>query len=49
VGQIQRVRQADGQSYGYGGWCLELRRGGRLGEEDESGKGLLKSSVLSLE
>jgi len=30
AGQIQRVRQADRQSDGYGGWCLELRRGGWL-------------------
>src|SRR6218665_555044 len=29
--------QAGRQSDGYGGWCLELRRGGRYGEEDESG------------
>ena len=28
--------QAGRQSDGYGGWCLELRRGGRYGEEDES-------------
>jgi len=23
------------QATGYGGWCLELRRGGRYGKEDE--------------
>src|SRR6218665_3423319 len=28
--------QAGRQSDGYGGWCLELRRGGRYGEDDES-------------
>src|SRR6218665_1855684 len=27
--------QAGTQSDGYGGWCLELRWGGRYGEEDE--------------
>ena len=27
--------QAGRQSDGYGGWCLELRWGGRYGEEDE--------------
>src|SRR6218665_951967 len=27
--------QAGRQSDGYGGWCLELRRGGRYGEDDE--------------
>ena len=37
--------RARSQSDDYGGWCLELR----LGEEDKSGKDLLKSSVLSLE
>jgi len=31
--EIQVGRQPDG----YGGWCLELRRGGRYREEDESG------------
>src|SRR6218665_502191 len=25
------------QSDGYGGWCLELRRGGRYEEDDKSG------------
>ena len=29
--------QAGGQSDGYGGWCLELRRGGRYEEDDKSG------------
>src|SRR6218665_921158 len=29
--------QAGRQSGGYGGWCLELRRGGRYGVDDESG------------
>ena len=29
--------QAGRQSDGYGGWCLELRRGGRYGDDDESG------------
>src|SRR6218665_1388994 len=29
--------QAGRHSDGYGGWCLELRRGGRYGEDDESG------------
>ena len=29
--------QAGRQSDGYGGWCLELRRGGRHVDEDESG------------
>jgi len=29
--------QAGRQSDGYGGWCLELRRGGKYGEDDESG------------
>ena len=29
--------QTGRQSDGYDGWCLELRRGGRYGEEDESG------------
>src|SRR6218665_876190 len=29
--------QAGRQSDGYGGWCLELRWGGRDGEDDESG------------
>ena len=29
--------QAGRQSGSYGGWCLELRRGGRYGEEDELG------------
>src|SRR6218665_122562 len=29
--------QAGRQSDGYGGWCLELRRGGRYEEDDESG------------
>ena len=31
------------------GWPFEFRRGGRYGEEDESGKGLLKSSAFSLD
>jgi len=31
--KIKRVRQTDG----YGGWCLELRRGESYGEEDEPG------------
>ena len=30
-------RQADRQSDGYGGWCLDLRRGGRYVEGYESG------------
>ena len=29
--------QAGRQSDGYGGWCLELRRGGRYEEDDKSG------------
>src|SRR6218665_2826632 len=29
--------QAGRQSDGYGGWCLELRRGGRYGDDDGSG------------
>src|SRR6218665_2081250 len=29
--------QADRQSDGYGGWCLEFRRGGRYDEDDKSG------------
>ena len=29
--------QAGRQLDGYGGWCLELRRGGRYGDDDESG------------
>jgi len=29
--------QAGRQSEDYGGWCLELRRGGMYGKEDESG------------
>ena len=37
------------ESDGYDEWCLELRREGRDGEEDESGWDLLKSSLLSLE
>jgi len=28
-------RQADRQSDGYSGWCLELKRGGRQEEENE--------------
>src|SRR6218665_2431353 len=28
--------QAGRQSDGYGGWCLELRRGGRYEEDDKS-------------
>src|SRR6218665_3749511 len=39
--------QAGRQSDRYGGWCLELRRGGRYGEDDELD--LLKSSVFGLE
>jgi len=31
------MSQAGIQSDGCGGGCLELRRGGRFGEEDESG------------
>ena len=46
AGQIQGVRQAGRQSDGYGRRCSELRRGGRQGEEDESGQDLLKGSVL---
>ena len=43
--QPKQNRQAEGQdpksqgrrqSDGYGGWCLELRLGGRYEEEDES-------------
>ena len=30
-------RQAGRQLDGYGGWCLELRRGVRCGDDDESG------------
>src|SRR6218665_1915407 len=30
-------RQAGRQSDGYGRWCLELRRGARYGEDNESG------------
>src|SRR6218665_1465892 len=33
--KIQRVRQAGRQSDGYGGWCLELRRGGRYEARQE--------------
>jgi len=33
--KIQRVRQAGRQSDGYGGWCLEFKRGGRYGKENE--------------
>src|SRR6218665_2090628 len=29
--------QAGRQLDGYGGWCLELRQGGRYGDDDESG------------
>ena len=29
--------QAGRQSHGYGGWCLELGRGGRYEEDDKSG------------
>jgi len=32
--ESQAGRQSDD---GYGGWCLELRRGGRYGKDDESG------------
>ena len=28
---------------GCGGWCLELRRGGRYEEDDKSGSDLLKN------
>jgi len=35
---MQRVGQEGRQSDGYGGWGLELRRGGTEGEEDESGR-----------
>ena len=29
--------QAGRPSDGYGGWCLELRQGGRYGDDDKSG------------
>ena len=45
----QTGRQIGRQSDGHGGWCLELGRGWRYGEEDESELDLLKSNVLSLE
>src|SRR6218665_2293338 len=32
-----RSRESGRQTDGYGGWCLELRRGGRHGDDDESG------------
>ena len=41
-------RQAGRQSDGYGGWCLELRRGGRHGEDDESFQGLSIWAGLSI-
>jgi len=44
---IQRVRQADSKTVMVDDF--ELRRGGRYGEQDESGQDLLKSSVFSLE
>ena len=38
IGNGQDLESQSGrQSDGYGGWCLELRREGRYGDEDESG------------
>src|SRR6218665_2686006 len=50
IGSVQDPEsQAGRQSDGYGGWCLELRRGGRYRDDDESRYDLLKSNVFSLE
>ena len=42
--------QASRQSDGYGGWCVELRRGGRYGDDDDLVaffvKGRLQVTVL---
>src|SRR6218665_1147077 len=43
--ESQAGRQSDGSMVD-GVWTLELRRGGRYGEDDESGYDLLKSRVF---
>ena len=35
IGSGSISRESGRKTGGYGGWCLELRRGGRYGEEDE--------------
>ena len=47
IGRGQDPESQAGRQYldGYGGWCLELRQGGRYGDDDESGYDLLNWNI----